>query len=501
MGTARLGLVGLVAIGVVAIAPVWLSPVLVTTDGPSHVYNAFLGNAVRSGRQPFATYFAFAPGGIRPNQAAEFLLAWLGRLVGWPIAERALCTVAIVATLAVLARLSAGGPLPASIALASVAGWLSQGWFLWMGFYDFALSLAGYAALVLVLRWPPTPARRLSLLVVFAALYLTHLLTFAVGVGLAIFALGARAMSRRERWVELAAVAPAVLLVLLEVAGGGAGAPAWADPRRQLPGLVLGDFVMSLSVWDTVAGVAIMTAVWYTVVVRLRDVRRQGLAAIDGAELYALGLLALSVIGPDQLGEGGFVAIRLRCFGVLTFLPVVADEIGRLSPRLLGAAGAVLFLGLLGHAAAAVRLGRVASSDVDVVDGLLTKAGAREGSWVVRRFTGYRRTQYGIAARSHLPERVAVRRGLIVLDNYEALYEIFAVAWRGRPDWAGFAPTGGGLAVRLVPGEVRWPGPVYVIHDSGRALEGGDPRLELGPTLSESSFAVTPVRRRGAQDP
>src|SRR5207248_1568794 len=83
------------------------------------------------------------------------LLAWLGRLVGWPIAERALCTIAIVATFAVLARLSAGGPLPASIALASVAGWLSQGWFLWMGFYDFALSLAGYAALVLVLRLPP----------------------------------------------------------------------------------------------------------------------------------------------------------------------------------------------------------------------------------------------------------------------------------------------------------------------------------------------------------
>src|SRR5207244_11549697 len=35
------------------------------------------------------------------------------------------------------------------ISLAPAAAWLTQTWFIWMGFYDFALSLACYSALVL----------------------------------------------------------------------------------------------------------------------------------------------------------------------------------------------------------------------------------------------------------------------------------------------------------------------------------------------------------------
>lgn len=480
-----------------AVAPVWLSPVLVTTDGPSHVYNAFLADAVRGGRPPFANYFVLAPGGLRPNQASEFLLAGLGRLLGWDIAERVVCTLAIVAMFAGLVRLLAVGPLALRLLLAPVAGWLAQGWFVWMGFYDFALSLACYAGLLLVLRRPPTPVRRLLLPVVFGALYLAHFLTFTVGAGIAVAALGARAVRRRERWVELAAAVPALLLVLVETASGeaGAGMFAWADPRRQLPGLVLGDFLMSLSPWDSLAGVAVMAAVWFAVAVRLWDQRRERIGGIGAAELFALGLLALSVVGPDQIGEGGFVAIRLRCLGVVTLLPVLAATLGRLGPRLLGCAAAVLSLSLVGHAAAGVQLGRAVDRELGVADRLLAQAGAAEGAWVARRFTGYRRTQYGIAARSHLLERIAVRRKLIVLDNYEALYQIFAVSWRRRPDWLTFAPAGAGLTVRLVPGEVRWPGAAYVLHEWNRGLEVADPRLELGRTVAESSFAVTPVRR------
>src|SRR5881227_3999429 len=139
-----------------ALVPVWASPVLVTTDGPSHVYNALVADAVLSERAPYARYLEFDRDWTRPDRTAQFLLMGLGRVVGFETAERVVFTLAVVATLAgflaLLVRSHSGQGGAPLVALAPAAGWLAQTWFVWMGFYDFALSLALYAALLLVLR-------------------------------------------------------------------------------------------------------------------------------------------------------------------------------------------------------------------------------------------------------------------------------------------------------------------------------------------------------------
>jgi hypothetical protein len=480
-----------------ALAPVWLSPVLVTTDGPSHLYNAFLAAAIRAGRAPFAAYLGLTPGALRPNEATAFLLGALGRTAGWELAERVVLSGCILATFAGLMALAARAPAAVAGALAVAAAWIAQGWVAWMGFYDFALSLAWYAGLMLVLARPPAPSRALMTQAVFGALYLTHFLTFALGVALAAAVLSARAATRRERWRELLAVVPGVLLALIELTGGGTGAGGlgWGEPRRQLAGLVLGDVVMSAGSWDAAAGAAITAAALLAVWQRLRAARRGSVAVVNGAEWFALALFVLSVVGPDRVGEGGFVGVRLRCLALITVFPTMARALSRIPERLLGGSAVALTALLAVHAAAHVRMGQAGARDLAVLDRLFTTAGAPEGAWVARRFTGYRRDVHGIAPRSHLLERLALRRRFIVLDNYEALFEIFDVSWRQRPDWVTFVPVGATLVARLVPGTVRWPGPLYLVHERERRLAAADRRLVAGRTVSEGDLAVTPLRR------
>jgi len=496
----RVAVVAVVAAA--ALVPVWASPVLVTTDGPSHVYNALVADAVLSERAPYARYLEFDRDWTRPDRTAQFLLMSLGRVVGFETAERVVFTLAVVATLAgflaLLVRSHSGQGGAPLVALAPAAGWLAQTWFVWMGFYDFALSLALYAALLLVLEREPTPRNRLLAQAVFAGLYLTHFLTFAVGAGLALAVPAWRALTRRGRWQDVAVAAPALVLLLLELGSGGTGtgalrpADAWLGGR----GLVIGDFVVSVHALDAVAGVLIMAAVWFALARRLRAAQREGLACVSGAEVFGLLLLILSVVGPEQVGEGGFVAIRLRCLGVITLLPAVTEALGTLRPRALAASAGVLFVTLAVHGALIVRDARIVNRNLAQLESLFTTARVPEGAWLRTRFMVYRRGLYSIGGYYHIADRLALRHRYIVLDNYEALYHIFSVGWRTRPDWVAFRQSIEGLTVRLVPGDVRWPDVLYVLHESDHALQPADPRIEIDPTLTAGQFALTPVRRR-----
>lgn len=485
-----------------ALVPVWASPVLVTTDGPSHLYNALVADAVLSERAPYAPYLEFDRDWTRPDRAAQFLLITLGRAVGFETGERVVFTLAVVGTLAGLLALlgrshsgKEGAPL---VALAPAAAWLAQTWFVWMGFYDFALSLGLYAALLLLLEQEPTPRRRLLVQAVFAGLYLTHFLAFAVGVGLALAVPAWRALSRRGRWQEVAVAAPAFAVLFLELGSGGTGtgalrpADAWLGGR----GLVIGDFVVSVHALDVVAGVLIMAAVWFALARRLRAAQREGLASVSGADIFGLLLLVVSVAGPEQMGEGGFVAIRLRCLGVITLLPAIAEALGALSRRTLAAAAGVLLVTLVAHGALIVRDARIVNRNLAQLESLFSTARVPEGAWLRTRFMVYRRGLYSIGGYYHIADRLALRHGYIVLDNYEALYRIFSVGWRTRPDWVAFRQSREGLTVRLVPGNLRWHNALYVLHESDHPLQPADPRIEIDPTLTAGQFALTPVRRR-----
>ena len=498
--SAPLRLLGLVMLGTLTLAPVWVSPVLVTNDGASHLYNAMVAAAVKAQRPPFATYYQVEGGGVRPNQTAQFLLVQLGERLDWEVAERILVTIAIGVTFGVLVLLVARQGLAVSAATAALVTWLSHNWFVWMGLYDFTLSVACYGALLLLLARPLTAFRFVLVQATLALLYLTHFFTFAVAIGLCVVVLAWRAVFRRGPWRALWALAPAALLYVIEVGSGGpgAGSVTWTDPWESLVGLLTGDFVVIAHPVDAIAGVAVMGAAWITVFSRLREVRRHGLGVLSGSEAFGISLLALSVISPYRVGEGWLIPIRLRFLGVVTLLPAMAEMVAQVGVRWRRAAATVLVIGFVAHAAFIVRDSRNVHRDLLLVDRLLTRAGVADGAWVRTRLTTYRRGLFHVAAYRNLVARIAVRRRLVVLDDDEALYGVFATTWRARPDWVTFRKSAGGFTIRLVPGVVRCPPDgVYVLHERERVLQLADSGLELGPTVSEQGFSVTQVKRRG----
>jgi hypothetical protein len=486
-----------VLVGALTLAPVWLSPVLATNDGPSHVYNAVLADGVRAGRAPFATYFQLE-GGLKPDMVSHALLSTLGPLVGWDAAERIVVTIAMALTFAVLLALFSAAGATVPVLLAPLAGWLATNWFVWGGAYDFALSIPWYTGLLLLLRRPLTPWRHLGVQGLLGLLYLTHFFTFAAGIALVIAIVGWPALIGSAPWRRLGLVVPAIALLAIEMLSGGPGTGSVlpGDAWDALRGLAMGDFLISVTPLDAVAGVLVMAGIWIVVARRWGEVRRSGLRALAGEEMFGMALLVLSLAAPSGVGEGTYIPIRMRFLGVLALTPAMAQAAAALRPVRLAVMGAALLAALGVHTTALVSDARVAGRNLALIDELLTAAGARDGSWVVTRWTMYRRGFFHVAGYRHLMDRIAARRNMVVLDNYEALYGVFSTMWRGAPDWIQFRPSTTGLTVRLTPGAIRWPDGVFVLHESDRALQIADPRLLLVRSAVGGPFAVTLVRRR-----
>jgi len=477
-----------------AAAAVWAPPLLVTTDGSSHVYNAMAADAVRAGNPPYASALLVNPPGVRPNRAAGLLLEWLGRAVGWELGERLVVTLIVAATFGLVVTLvDQRGSLPAV-----AAAWLSHNWFMWMGFYDFALSLPCFAALVLLLRRPPTAQRHLWLQAVLGLSYLTHLLTFAVGMGLAATVMAMEAAGRRASWRQLAALVPAAVMLSVALGTGVTGGQAltWENPGKALLGLLFGDVVRTFHPLDAIGGTPLITASIATGLYHLLGTRRRGLDPLDPAAAVGLALLLLSPLAPAALGVGSYLPLRLQMLGIIALLPAVGRATARLRFRDSQIAAAVLLLGFAVHTARAIRAAEAVARNLDVIDHLFVAAGAGPGAWVRTRIVNQRAGLFRISGYRHLVDRLAARRGFVVLDNYEALYGVFSIAWRRRPDWLALRPApSGGLILQLVPGELRWASDLYLLHERTWPVAVVDTRLALGATATSASFAVAQLRR------
>ncbi len=265
----------------------------------------------------------------------------------------------------------------------------------------------------------------------------------------------------------------------------------------RLVDLVTSDFMVALHGPDTMAGLVCSIAVIAIVVTRFRDHRGgAGMPALSATGAFGLALIALSLVAPDTMGEGGYVPGRMRILGVLALLPDIALLAQRLPRAALVAANATLVAALVVRGGWIVRDAGVMEGHRQALDRLLTEAGVAEGDWVLSRLTVYRRRPFRVGAYGHLVEGVAASRAFTVLDNYEALNGVFSVSWRTRPDWITFRPYGDTLVARFIPGALHPPGPVYVVHERDRLVSSADARLAVGATRAEGRWAVTSLHRR-----
>src|SRR5205814_1897670 len=143
--------------------------------------------------------------------------------------------------------------------------------------------------------------------------------------------------------------------------------------------------------------------------------------SIAGPELFGILLLALSLVAPDSIGEGGFIPIRLRLLGTLALLPAIAAVLRRLRPRVAYVLCTVLVAAFAARSYWMIADARAVHDERMAVSALVMQAGASKGSWLAGRLTAYRRRPFRIGAYRHLAERVAIDQQLVVLNNYEAL--------------------------------------------------------------------------------
>ncbi|HEV3077009.1 MAG TPA: hypothetical protein VHB47_21480 [Thermoanaerobaculia bacterium] len=474
------------------LVPFWAVPgYLPSTDGPSHVYNAWLLGEL-AGPAParlLRAYYTINPQPV-PNSLTHLALAALLWALPPAAAEKALLSAYVLLLAGALWYLA--GAVDRERAWLALLG-LPFAWnmLLGYGFYNFLFSVP-LLLLALGLWWRhrdrPGPGFAAALVGLLLACYFAHILAAVLALaGIGVLWL---ASWRRERWrghlVHLAILAPAAVLPVwfTMVRPGGPGYPSDASWQT-----LWSDLAHLRTLWqfsgergETGAILAKVFAAWvaFTLTRAAMARRRPGTTGSPGAEpplpslwawvrsspappsglgptpkgregegppprnrwwwwreedaflVLALLLAGLYFLSPGGTAGGGFLQPRLLLYPFLVVLPWLSTDVGRW-----GRAAAVVALAALAAYPVtwAVPCYRAGARDVEAfVHGL---DAVPPGSVVVplvfdRHTTSCMRS----GSVDHAAGYAAVAKGLVDWDNYEAQTDLFPVrfrAWAVRP--------------------------------------------------------------------
>jgi hypothetical protein len=414
-----------VAIAALCVAPLWLAPVVPTTDGPAHLYNAWLllhfdDPGLEAGRLLQVNAFVPNWGGVGPLVP---LLLFLPPAVAEKVFLSAIVALLVLATAVLTSRLG-GDPFLA----AASAGVLAHGWLLAAGFTAFlaalALGTAVWAGGVRLLEpaegrvpWARAGATGLA----FGLLFFVHLAgaVLAAAVWLLLFAGRSWTRPSPRRALALGAT-PLVPLAVLVAVHWARGQQHPIPPFRAGPGpgwgrlleLGTGAYWQAYSPLDRPIGVALTLLTLALIAARATG---QGRSA-PGARWLALGgagALVAYLVVPWAAAGGAFLTDRL--VPLVFLLPLAwATSPGLPARALFRTALAVLLVGALAHRTAQYRYwGAITSSVVRLNRDLA------EGRVLVQ--PPLPPLPMAVDPLVHVWGRVAIDRRAMALDNYEAL--------------------------------------------------------------------------------
>jgi len=458
---------GLYAVlGLAYAAPLWMVGSLPTTDGASHVYNAWVLLRLATGTAPPLVRAAFVidPRPL-PNWLTHAALALLLTVCDPRTAEKILVTAYVALFLYAVRRL-AGAVAPERRALAFLAFPFLYNWPVQMGFYNFGLGMA-LAFLAIDAWWrgreavggareadpergaelPPSGSPRRALAayalgtnaLLFLA-YFAHAVPHAVAL-VAIGALWLAGLPRRRlarHLLHVALLAPQAVLPLWFASG--AGAPL---PRRMGLGR-LADYLVRLRVLvafgprqePIAAAVAIAFLAILAVAVAAALARGRWrpwpLREEDGFLLAALLVVALCFVAPEGAAHSGsFLPWRLTLFPWFLALPWIPVE-GRL---LRGAA--VVALAGLALADLPIVVGAYRALDAARAPYFRALAAAAPGGRLLPVVFDQRSLDTELSVFMHAAGYQAAEKGMVDWSDYEAETTYFPVRFRPgleRPD-------------------------------------------------------------------
>ncbi len=494
------------------LVPVWTLSYFPSQDGPAHLA---IANILREyggpGGQALREYFVLEPGAVT-NWFVYFLLTHVLRFLPLALAEKAfLSAYVILLPLSVRYAVRAVEPRNAILALLSLP--FIYNYLLGMGFYNFCCSLvAFFFALGYWLRH----RERLGWLhgTVFAVLTLWVYLCHVVSVGALLAAIGTLCLfdlRRRTILPTALALLPTVALMLVFV----------GRTASEITSIPVKDKLVKLLTLDVLASFDPRTRyVAYTAAVLF------GILAFWGRKSRWLAVFAvfaaLVLLMPTNVGDGGFIELRLSLFPFFALILWLAvSELSVPLRRGIQVAAIGLSLALLGLLWTRWRV-----LDVYLAEYLSAEERIPEGSTVLPLSYSHLGTgpdggeiSYRVQPFVHAGSHITARKPVVDLRLYAANYEgYFPVHYRPElnpyshiaqgywaervPPWVEFLTyprrTGGRVDYVLI-----WQAPPDRKHPAMRSLwrqlRTGYERVYVSPRGFAVLYRDKRERTRGAR--
>lgn len=425
-----------VALTVLYTTPAWVVRFVPTTDGPCHLYNAWiLRHMADAAHYPAVSYFEIVRQPL-PNWLTHLLLAGLMWLVPPLVAEKLLISGYVL--------LLMGGLWYVAGAVDPDRRWLAFIGFLFVfsgpmqgGFYNFCYSI-GLFLIVVGYWWRRRDtfdlgaAVRLNLLL--ALCYFAHLVsTVAALVAIAVLWLATlRRANVKRRLLQVAALSPQLVLPLWFLSAEGSAshpssaalADLWAGfvHFNSFLGLaVQGPFAVALeAIFALLLAIAIGSrgSAWW------RRPRSSGSGADLGFLLLAAAFTALYFVAPESMAGGSGIKMRLAFYPWLVLIPWLPALRGAARAAGVAALAAIALLNLGGVLRAYVQADSQLQRFLGGLDEVATDTVFV--ALVFPRANGCASPCY----LAHASGYAATAKRLVDWDDYEAVTGIFPLRFR-----------------------------------------------------------------------
>jgi hypothetical protein len=430
--------------------PFWAVAHVPTTDGPSHVYNAWvLREHGNTAEHPLLSRYYEIDRTPLPNWLGHAALALLMTFCAPSTAEKILVSGYVVLFLGG-ARYLAGAVDPERRWLAFLAFPLVFNQTFQFGFYNFGLSL-GFLFLALGFWWRRRTAPGLELAVGIHLILLLCWFSHIVSTVLALAGIGVLWLVtlRRETWkrhlLHVLILAPQAILPLWFVISHRSG----TIPAQQ-PAAVIWWYFLRMQVLFTfsggqlILGSALASLFGALAVLTLagrfveRTAGRPVLREEDGFLLVAVLAFVIFFISPEGMSNGSLLKMRLSLYPWLLLIPWLAPWF---PPRFAqpARAGLIALLALVaaGNAGAHARWWRSTDHEVQVF--LAATRGIEPGTRVLPILWDHHASIGLVSYLDHAFARAATEKGLVDWSNYEATTDHFPVRLRPRaPKFDGY---------------------------------------------------------------
>jgi hypothetical protein len=400
-----------------------------TLDGPAHLYNAILIKQILLGNEFLARYLEFSSF-PEPNWSGHALMAVLSLFLPANWVEKGMVLIIFTFTaygFRAFVRTQTDRPTFAPLLIFPFLCSFT----LRIGFFNFSLSIA---ILLWLLTWwvkqgsSSTWRTAAQLFLFLGLLYFSHALTAIIGIGVVLLWSSTKAFEDRSfQWRSLKtpiiASLPCLLLIVVFISRSGGNGYIKFETAVHLLKVAADGVPFTLHygpamIWA--ARVIAATLLLFTIMILIDRYRRS--SAIVRSDLWLLCAIVAAIgyfVLPDSVASGGIMSVRYLLFFYVFLVLWLAVQQWRFAFTLL----------LIPYLAADLFLVRVdhrftAELDRDVANMRAALPKVRSNSavlpivhsnyWFHTNFSNYLGTE----------------RGILVLDNYEAMAPHFPLRWK-----------------------------------------------------------------------